>query len=172
MPGSAIDLDNTPLSDEKNGDAEQDQIHQRKIPERSRRSDKTANMQRLHDRHGYKKKQQRDAETKKSGKARALPEQTKSFRRLLDHTKPQAIADRFELGRVTDHVVTIAVRLRKRRESVFLALLFLIEVFEAIILEVDEILVGAESLSWILHVIEQITVMFFALEYANPSVGG
>lgn len=57
LPGVAVDFDGSALGNQKERDPEQDQIHHRKIPERSRGSDETAHAQRFDDRHRNKQQQ-------------------------------------------------------------------------------------------------------------------
>ena len=54
-------------------DAEKDEIHQRKVPKRGGGADEAALTQRLNDRHGDEREGERDAETQKRGKPRAVP---------------------------------------------------------------------------------------------------
>ena len=96
-PGAGVDFDRTPLREQKKRNAEQNQIHQRKIPERSRRANEAANAKRFDDRHRDKQQQQRDAQTEKRGETRASPQQADAFGGFLDDTKTEAIADGFKL---------------------------------------------------------------------------
>jgi hypothetical protein len=103
LPRAAVDLDDPTLGDEKYRNAEQNEIHQRKIPKGARWTDKSAEAERLDDRHRHEEQQKRDTETKERRKAGAVPKQAKFLWGLFYNMKTQAIADRFELDWVADH---------------------------------------------------------------------
>src|SRR5262249_11065320 len=93
----------------------------------------------------------------KGRKARTAPDQRQLFIGILDDVETQSTANRFELSRIPLHFGYNTMRFRMFPEGLLFLLFSLpVEILEPVILQANEILVGAEPARGIIDFVEQI----------------
>ena len=102
--GNAVDDDAPFLRQQKERNAEEDQIHHWKIPERAGRTGESSEPNGFDDGKGHEEQQERDAKTEKRREFRPAPGQFEPLLLFFGDDETESIADRFELRRVALHI--------------------------------------------------------------------